>query len=125
MKDNKCKIIKNMLKFLVFVGLLIIFYVLFADKAINLYLRRKTSVASSLDTIENSKQPVITICPKPNFKPAYFDENNVTNNDKVTFWESDENWKNYGKNKSIYETYKQMSFNYKTDWHFGIRNVSR
>ena len=86
--EMKCdiKIKRTILKALVFISLLILFYIFYFKQVFDQYSNQLTNTAKFEEKIEHVEPPTLTICFEPIYKPSVLEKYNVT---EEMFFEDD------------------------------------
>ena len=83
------KIIKFVLKTILYIILLILFCFLYMKDALSQFREGKTTMSEmrkKIEQPEKRKAPVLIICPEPGFKASFFNENDIEKSFRKFFW---------------------------------------
>ena len=125
-------VIEFTVKTLLFLILLVLYYVLYMQMALDQLYEGRTTMAESIKLNNQLDYPVLIFCPDPGFKPSFFEE--IKNNAKITgrsvtgiekyVWKFAWFTKDFQNVSSIPEVYKNMSFLLEEDWKINLMPYS-
>ena len=109
---------KKIINAVLYCILLVVYYILCMEKAVETYLKRSTTVVQRQEKSE-SKSPVLLICPDPPYKPSFFTDLgiNETLGAEKYFWVNPFAYQGMFKNSSFtpMELYMNMSYHLEVD----------
>ena len=117
--------VKKILRAVLFCILLIVYYLMYMQTAVDQYYEEKTTVAQTRINTSNLDPPVIVACPDPPFKTSFFKELgfNKTGEMRKYFWIY-RYWKKLKKNFSTEEEmYMKMSYHLGSDWRIAFQTL--
>ena len=130
MVERRC--IKKIVNAFIYCVLIVAYYVLSMEKAVENYLKGSTTIVETQENISKPKSPIFMICPDPPFKPSFFTDleiNNTIGAEKY-FWVATTFYGNLFENVSFtaMDLYMDMSYQLKTDmniflYHFSAQYV--
>ena len=116
---KKQNLIKTLIRGVLFVTLLIIFYVMYMKSAIEQFTKASTTVSQTTKELTEKTElepPIFLFCVDPPFKPSFFKNHSVTNlGIEKYFWLFPHTWKRF-ENHSAPELYLEMSRHLGLDW---------
>ena len=114
--------IKFMSRGILFIILLIFFYFLFMEPALQKFKDGATTIVQSQEKNVQPDPPVLVICPDPPFKPSYFKRNGFEDFSlHMYFWRFYDKFTNmFHNDSSLTDIYKNMSLKLGVDWHIQI-----
>ena len=122
--------IKKIVNALIYCVLIVAYYVLSMEKAVENYLKGSTTIVETQENISKPKSPIFMICPDPPFKPSFFTDleiNNTIGAEKY-FWVNTIFYGGLLENFSFtaMDLYMNMSYQLKTDiniflYHFSVQ----
>ena len=71
--------IKKIVHAVMYCVLIVAYYVLSMEKAVENYLKGSTTIVETQENISEAKSPIFMICPDPPFKPSFFADLNISN----------------------------------------------
>ena len=118
------KQIKVLLRGILYVTLLILFYTFYMKSALEKFLKKsKTITQSQSEAIPD--QPVLIICPHPPFKPSFFKKHNIDFNEYIwafpTYLEHRQKLEN---GSSTLELYMNMVYKLGIDWNISVYSMN-
>ena len=117
--------VKKTLRALLFCILLIVYYLMYMQTAVDHYNEEKTTMAQTRINMSNLDPPVFVACPDPPFKTSFFKELgfNKTGEMRKYFWIY-RYWKKLKKNFSTEEEmYMKMSYHLGSDWRIAFQTL--
>ena len=117
--------VKKVLRAILFSILLIVYYVMYMDTALEQYYKYKesTTMAQTQENSSHSNPPVFVACPDPPFKTSFFREHGLNKSSAIEryFWMSSF-WQNkFGSiSSNAAEMYMNMSYQLGSDWQIYI-----
>ena len=115
--------VKKTLRAVLFCILLIVYYLMYMQTAVDHYNEEKTTMAQTRINMSNLDPPVFVACPDPPFKTSFFKELgfNKTGEMRKYFWIY-RYWKKLKKNFSTEEEmYMKMSYHLGSDWRIAFQ----
>ena len=113
---QKQNVIKFLLRGVIFVILLILFYFMYMRTAMEQFTKGSSSISQISKTLDKLEPPIFILCPDPPFKPSFFKNHGVRNlGVEKIFWflpRAYEKFKNY----SALDLYMKMSHHLGSDW---------
>ena len=116
--------VKKTLRAVLFCILLIVYYLMYMQTAVDHYNEEKAIMAQTRINVSNLDPPVIVACPDPPFKTSFFKEHgfNKTGEIRKYFWMY-RYWQN--KLKKTFSTeeemYMKMSYHLGSDWRIAFQ----
>ena len=117
--------VKKTLRAVLFCILLIVYYLMYMQTAVDHYNEEKTTMAQTRINMSNLDPPVFVACPDPPFKTSFFKELgfNKTAEMRKYFWMY-RYWKKLKKNFSTEEEmYMKMSYHLGSDWRIAFQTL--
>ena len=117
--------VKKTLRAVLFCILLIVYYLMYMQTAVDHYNEEKTTMAQTRINMSNLDPPVFVACPDPPFKTSFFKELgfNKTGEMRKYFWMY-RYWKKLKKNFSTEEEmYMKMSYHLGSDWRIAFQTL--
>jgi hypothetical protein len=118
--------VKKTLRAVLFCILLIVYYLMYMQTAVDQYYKEKTTMAQYRINMSHLNPPVIVACADPPFKTSFFKEHgfNKTGEIRKYFWMF-RYWKN--KLKTTFSTeeemYMNMSYHLGSDWRISFQTL--
>ena len=118
--------VKKTLRAVLFCILLIVYYLMYMQTAVDQYYKEKTTMAQYRINMSHLNPPVIVACADPPFKTSFFKEHgfNKTGEIRKYFWMF-RYWKN--KLKTTFSTeeemYMKMSYHLGSDWRISFQTL--
>ena len=115
------------LKALLFVILVVVYYVLYMQWAIEQYNEKRTTMAESIKHANKLDYPIFVFCPEPGFKPSFFEKmkwNTQPGIEKLV-WKYPMYRKVFQNVSSVPDLYDNMSFALGVDWEIVLIPVSQ
>ena len=121
------KFFKYSLKALFFLILVVFYYAIYMQHALEQYNEKRTTMAESIKQAKELDYPTLVFCPEPGFKPSFFKKmkwNQPAGAEKFI-------WKYSGYTKflqnvsSFPDVYKNMSYVFGVDWTIALFPLSR
>ena len=118
--------VKKTLRAVLFCILLIVYYLMYMQTAVDQYYEEKTTMAQTRIDMSHLNPPVIVACADPPFKTSFFKEHgfNKTGEMRKYFWIY-QMWKN--KLRKTFPTeaelYMKMSYHLGTDWRIAFQTI--
>ena len=111
------KIFKYSLKALLFVILVVFYYILYMQWALEQYNEKRTTMAESIKRAKDLDYPVLVFCPEPGFKPSFFKKMkwNLPGTEKF-IWKYSGYYTLWQNVSSIPDMYRNMSYILEVDW---------
>ena len=109
---------KNILKIIIYLGLIIFFVKYFLLDATNNFFEGKTTMSTSSYHVDSLDFPTVTICPNPGFNPVKMSVLGLEN--EKYFWM---NSNKIPSNISVWGLYENLSFNVNTDFQLKFENI--
>ena len=123
------KHIKRILRGILFIVLLSLFYFFYMETALDQFTKRRTTIVQSKIELE-PEPPVLIVCPDPPFKTSFFQDHGVCKKEypgiSTYFWAAYKQLDNdfFPNYSSMSKLYNDMSYELGTDWEiFVTRNV--
>ena len=118
--------VKFVLKAVFFSVLIILYYFMFMEKALEQYSNKRTTIAQMQEEITEPETPIFVICPDPPFKNSYFSEIGMNNTGAERyFWVLPiQEQQIFGHNSpEASDTFMNMSYKLGTDWQINLFHV--
>ena len=118
--------VKKTLRAVLFCILLIVYYLMYMQTAVDQYYKEKTTMAQYRINMSHLNPPVIVACADPPFKTSFFKEHgfNKTGEMRKYFWMY-RMWKN--KLRKTFPTeeemYTKMSYHLGSDWRISFQHM--
>ena len=71
--------IKKIVNAIVYCILIVFYYMLYMEKAVENYMKGSTTIVQRKENISEMKSPIFLICPEPPFKMSFFKDHGVNN----------------------------------------------
>ena len=116
------KFFKHSLKALLFLILVVFYYVLYMQLALEQYNEKRTTMAESIKQANELDYPIFVFCPEPGFKPSFFEKmkwNQLPGTDKF-IWKYSGYYKLLQSVSSIPDVYDNMSYVLGVDWNIEL-----
>ena len=115
------KFFKYSLKALLFVILVVFYYILYMQWALEQYNEKRTTMAESIKQANDLDYPVLVFCPEPGFKPSFFKTMkwNMAGIEKL-IWKYPAYQVFLQNVSSISDVYENMSYVFGIDWRIGL-----
>ena len=115
------KIFKYSLKALFFVILVVFYYILYMQYALEQYNEKRTTMAESMKQAKQLDYPILVFCPEPGFKPSFFKKMkwNLAGIEKL-IWKYPAYQAVLQNVSSISDVYENMSYVFGIDWRIGL-----
>ena len=118
--------VKKVLRGVLFCILLIVYYVMYMQTAVDQYYEEKTIMAQTRKDTSHLNPPIFVACPDPPFKTSFFKEKGFNNTGEMSqyFWKF-----RYYKNKlkktlsTEEEMYMKMSYHLGSDWRIAFQTL--
>ena len=117
------KVFKYSLKALFFVILVVFYYILYMQWALEQYNEKRTTMAESIKQAKKLEYPILVFCPEPGFKQSFFKEmkGNMLTGTETFLWNYFSGYKNVLENvSSIPDTFMDMSYILEKDWRIQV-----
>ena len=113
---KKQNLIKAIFRGVVFVTLLMIFYLMYMQTAVEQYTKGGTTISQTSKKLPKLQSPTFIFCLDPPFKPSFFKNHSVTSlGVEKYFWVFPHTRKMF-ENHSAPELYMEMSHHLESDW---------
>ena len=111
------KIFKYSLKALFFVILVVFYYILYMQYALEQYNEKRTTMAESMKQAKELDYPILVFCPEPGFKPSFLKKMkwNLPGTEKF-IWKYAGYYTLWQNVTSIPDVYGNMSYVLGEDW---------
>ena len=115
------------LKALLFVILVVFYYVLYMQWALEQYNEKRTTMAESIKHANKLDYPILVFCPEPGFKPSFFKKMKFNSPGIEYFvWKYSFMYKEFLQNvSSIPDVYENMSHIFGVDWSIQVLPLSQ
>ena len=115
--------VKTVLRAMLFIGLLIIYSVMYMEPALKTFGKKSTTISQKREKISQLESPVIVFCPDPPFKKSFFKQfgKNKSMGVEKYFWSFDVHWpmvENYY--STAMDVYMNMSYQLGLDWNISV-----
>ena len=118
--------VKKILRAVLFCILLIVYYLMYMQTAVDQYYEEKTTMAQTRKDTSHLIPPVFVACPDPPFKTSFFREHGFKKSGEMRrfFW-NDAFFQNRLNNISLTEEemYMKMSYHLGSDWRIAFQTI--
>ena len=114
-------LIKKILRGFLFIILLIVYYFLYMQTALEQYAHKKTTISESKEEMFQIKSPDFVVCLDPPFKTSFFKEHGMNKSSSAErfFWALPIHWQKFENHFPDYDAidiYMNMSYKLGLDW---------
>ena len=122
---QKQNIIKILMRAVIFIILLILFYFMYMRTAMEQFTKGSATISQISKTLDKLEPPIFILCPDPPFKPSFFKNHGVRNlGVEKYFWYYPQAYKTF-KNYSALDLYMKMSHHLGSDWKIFLIDIEK
>ena len=120
--------VKTALRGILFTALLIVYYIMYMEPALEQYEKKSKTIAQKRENIAHQESPVLVLCPGPPFKKSFFEQFGEKKGPGAEnfFWVGSPHWimvENY--NSTAMDVYMNMSYQLGEDWNISLLTFDR
>ena len=111
------KFFKYSLKALFFLILIVFYYVIYMQHALEQYFEKRTTITQSMRQAKKLDYPILVFCPEPGFKSSFLKKMrwNLPGTEKF-IWKYSGYYKLWQNVSSVPDVYRNMSYVLQEDW---------